>query len=193
MSEGQDDPEIFWVDPRFRGVIPLNGFHVSRSLGRRIRRGAYEVTSDRDFEGVLAGCADRPSTWINTEIAQAYGALHEAGHCHSVEVWQEGRLVGGTYGVVLGGAWFGESMFSRVTDASKLALAHLTERLRRDGFSLFDTQFLTPHLASLGAVEIPRMVYRRRLDVALRVNAHFRGKAEGMPPPALGPLTGAIR
>ncbi|NDV00934.1 leucyl/phenylalanyl-tRNA--protein transferase [Pseudoroseicyclus sp. CLL3-39] len=185
MSEGQDDPEVFWVDPRFRGVIPLGGFHISRSLARRIRRGGYEVTANRDFGGVLAGCADRPSTWINAEIAGAYGALHEAGHCSSVEVWQDGALVGGTYGVTLGGAWFGESMFSRRADASKLALAHLVHRLRLDGFTLFDTQFLTPHLASLGAVEIPRMVYRRRLANALRLDARFRGPAKGMPPPPL--------
>ncbi|WP_373353335.1 leucyl/phenylalanyl-tRNA--protein transferase [Pseudoroseicyclus sp. CXY001] len=183
MSEGQDDPEIFWVDPRFRGVFPLEHFHISRSLARRIRRGGYEVTANRDFAGVLAGCADRPSTWINEEIAAAYGLLHAVGHCHSVEVWQGGRLVGGTYGVVLGGAWFGESMFSRATDASKLALAHLVARLRADGFQLFDTQFLTPHLASLGAIEIPRIAYRRQLDLALRAPAAFRGAVEGMPAP----------
>jgi leucyl/phenylalanyl-tRNA---protein transferase len=156
MAEGREDATIHWVDPRRRGVFPLDGFHVSRSLARRILRDDYSVTVDQDFAGVLAGCADRPETWINAEIHTLYMALHRTGFAHSLEVWQDGALIGGVYGVVLGAAFFGESMFSRRTDASKLALAWLIHRLRAGGFRLFDTQFLTAHLASLGAVEISR-------------------------------------
>lgn len=182
MAEGREAEEIFWVDPRWRGVIPLERFHISRSLARRIRRGGYEVTADRAFTEVVKGCADRETTWINDDIAALYEALFALGAAHSIEVWQEGALIGGTYGVALGGAWFGESMFSRATDASKLALAHLVARLRGDGFTLFDTQFITSHLASLGAEEISRAEYRRRLARALPVPARFKG-TEGMPPP----------
>lgn len=166
MSEGRTDPEIFWVDPRRRGIFPLDRFHISRSLARRMRRGPFRVTMDQDFDAVLAACADRPETWINAPIARLYGELHRLGRAHSVEVWEGEALVGGTYGVTLGSAWFGESMFSRRTDASKVALACLVDLLRRAGFTLFDTQFLTPHLATLGAVEIPRAAYRRRLAEA---------------------------
>ena len=167
MSENRNDPEIFWVDPRRRGVLPLNGFHISRSLARRMRQAAYSVTMDADFAGVLNACADREETWINAEIHRLYMELHHMGTAHSLEIWQDGALAGGVYGVALGGAFFGESMFSRRTDASKLALAHLTDHLRRCGFSLFDTQFITPHLASLGAVEISRSDYHARLREAL--------------------------
>jgi leucyl/phenylalanyl-tRNA--protein transferase len=173
MSESQTDTEIFWVDPKRRGVFPLDRFHVSRSLSRRIRREDYQVTADVDFAGVLAGCADREETWISGTIARLYLDLHNRGLGHSIEVWEDSRLVGGVYGVALGGAFFGESMFSRRTDASKVALAYLVSRLRAGGFVLFDTQFLTPHLASLGAVEISRAEYRDRLSEALRVSGDF--------------------
>lgn len=173
MAERRDDPDLFWVDPRRRGVLPLEGFHVSRSLRRRILRGGYGTSVDRAFAGVLRGCADRPETWINDRIEELYLALFESGHAHSQEVWEGGELVGGVYGVVLGGAFFGESMFSRRADASKVALAFLTARLRRGGFALFDTQFVTPHLLSLGAEEITRTNYRARLARALRAPARF--------------------
>ncbi|EEW25512.1 leucyl/phenylalanyl-tRNA--protein transferase [Rhodobacter ferrooxidans] len=173
MAESRDDPQVHWVDPRLRGVLPLDGFHVSQSLARRIRRSGYQVTADRDFAGVVQACAERPETWINAPIFQLYADLHRMGHAHSLEVWQDGALAGGVYGVVLGAAFFGESMFSRRTDGSKLALAHLVARLRAGGFELFDTQFLTPHLASLGAVEIPRAEYRARLAKALQKQANF--------------------
>lgn len=168
MSEGRDDPDLFWVDPKLRGIIPLDGFHISRSLARRIRQGGYGVSLNGDFEGVMRACADRPETWINAEILDLYCRLHRMGCAHSLEIWTpEGELVGGVYGVALGTAYFGESMFSRRTDASKLALAWLVDHLRRTGFTLFDTQFLTKHLASLGAQEIPRAKYRKLLAAAL--------------------------
>lgn len=181
MAEHRDDPEIFWVDPRRRGVFPLDGFHLSRSLARRIRRGGFEVTIDRDFSGVVDGCADRIDTWINDEIRRQYLSLHQRGNAHSLEIWMDGVLAGGVYGVVLGAAFFGESMFSRRTDASKIALAYLVDRLRLTGFQLFDTQFLTPHLESLGAVEISRAEYHRRLDAALAQDAEF-GRAVAQTP-----------
>lgn len=167
MAEGRDDPDIHWIDPRRRGVFPLEGFHISRSLRRRILTCGWEVRVDTDFAGVVAGCAAREETWINGEIFALYDALFAAGFAHSVEVWEGEALVGGVYGVTLGAAFFGESMFSRRTDASKVALAYAVHRLRAGGFALFDTQFLTPHLASLGAVEIARGEYRRRLAEAL--------------------------
>jgi len=178
MAESRDDPEIHWVDPRLRGIIPLDGFHISRSLARRIRRGGYQATVDTDFAGVVTACAAREETWINDEIHRLYLDLHRMGHAHSQEIWQDGRLIGGVYGVVLGRAFFGESMFSAATDGSKLALAHLVARLRAGGFRLFDTQFLTPHLASLGAVEIPRAEYHRRLAEALKGKARFDAEAD---------------
>ena len=167
MAESRDDPEVFWVDPKRRGIIPLDGFHVSRSLARTLRQGRLRVTCDADFEGVVAGCAARDETWISGPIADLYAELHRRGHAHSVEVWDGEQLAGGVYGVALGAAFFGESMFSRRTDASKVALFHLVERLRSGGFRLFDTQFLTPHLASLGGVEVSRTAYRRMLGDAL--------------------------
>jgi leucyl/phenylalanyl-tRNA--protein transferase len=167
MSQGRDDPEIFWVDPRRRGVLPLDGLHISRSLAKRMRRGDYGVSLNSDFEGVVDACADRAETWINEEIRSQYLALHRLGHAHSLEVWEDERLVGGVYGVSLGAAFFGESMFSKATDASKLALVHLVDHLRRCGFTLFDTQFITDHLASLGAIEISRAAYRTHLALAL--------------------------
>lgn len=174
MAESRDNPEIFWVEPRMRGIVPLDGFHLSRSLARRIRRGDYGVSFDADFAGVVAGCADRPATWINATIAELYIDLHARGHAHSIEVRDpEGGLVGGVYGVAIGAAFFGESMFSRATDASKVALAYLVDRLRVSGFRLFDTQFLTPHLASLGAIEIPARDYLARLSVAISAPARL--------------------
>lgn len=173
MAESRDDPMIHWVDPRRRGILPLEGFHISRSLARRLRSGAYRVTTDRAFADVVTACADRGETWISRRIQQLYHALHDQGHAHSLEVWHGDRMIGGVYGVTLGAAFFGESMFSRATDGSKLALAHLVARLRAGGFRLFDTQFLTPHLASLGAVEIPRGTYHRLLAEALAEAATF--------------------
>ncbi|WP_299145922.1 leucyl/phenylalanyl-tRNA--protein transferase [uncultured Tateyamaria sp.] len=167
MAESRDDPEIFWVDPRLRGVLPLDGFHVSRSLARAMRRSTWQLRMDHDFEAVLDGCADRADTWINPEIRRLYIALHQQGNAHSIELWEDKTLIGGVYGVTLGRAFFGESMFSRRTNASKMALAATVDHLNRAGFTLFDTQFLTPHLASLGAVEITRTAYRTRLEDAL--------------------------
>ncbi|MFZ3583038.1 leucyl/phenylalanyl-tRNA--protein transferase [Loktanella sp. DJP18] len=173
MAETRDAAEVFWVQPRYRGVIPLTGFHVSRSLRKTLRRGHLTATADRDFAGVVKGCAAREETWINAEILAVYLALHAQGDAHSIEVWQDDTLVGGVYGVTIGAAFFGESMFSTVTDASKVALVCAVDRLRRQGFRLFDTQFITPHLASLGAVEIPRATYEARLAMALSAPAHF--------------------
>lgn len=173
MAEGRDDAQVHWIDPRHRGIMPLDGFHLSRSLARRLRRTTFSVTVDQDFDAVVSACADRGETWISHRIQRLYGQLHRRGFAHSIEVRDGAALVGGVYGVVLGGAFFGESMFSRVTDASKIALAHAVHRLRAGGFSLFDTQFLTPHLASLGAVEVPRADYHRRLAAALARPAQF--------------------
>ncbi len=173
MAEGRDDPEIFWVDPQRRGVLPLDQFHVSRSLARAMRRSDWAVRIDTDFSGVVDGCADRADTWINPEIRRLYMALHNRGQAHSIEIYENDRLVGGVYGVTLGAAFFGESMFSRRDNASKMALAVAVDHLARGGFTLFDTQFLTDHLASLGAVEIPRAVYQNRLQNALERKAHF--------------------
>lgn len=177
MAETRDDPDIFWVDPRRRGIFPLNGFHLSRSLSRRMRRWPHGVSVNRAFAAVVDGCADREETWINAEIRSLYIALHRMGHAHSLEIWEEDELVGGVYGVTLGAAFFGESMFSRRTDASKIALAYLVDRLRQGGFTLFDTQFLTPHLASLGAVEVTRAEYHRQLEKALDGRGDFAGPA----------------
>jgi leucyl/phenylalanyl-tRNA--protein transferase len=181
MSEGADDPTLFWVDPQRRGIFPLGGFHISRSLRRRIRQGGFEVRVDSDFSGTVEGCADREPTWINGEIYRCYMALHAIRRAHSVEVWQDGDLAGGVFGVVMGGAFFGESMFSRRTDASKIALAWLVARLNYGGFRLFDTQFVTEHLESLGAVEIPRADYRDRLQEALRTDADFGAMPPDLP------------
>lgn len=175
MSEHRDDPEIFWVDPHMRGVFPLDGFHVARSLAKAIRRRDYEVAINRDFAAVVDACADRDETWINPGIRRLYIALHHRGQAHSFELWRDGALIGGVYGVTLGGAFFGESMFSSARDASKIALAWLVYHLRAQGFTLFDTQFLTPHLASLGAVEITRARYHRQLAAALERRANFLG------------------
>ena len=182
MSDGRDDPEIHWVDPRRRGVLPLDGFHISRKLSRRIRSGQFRVTVDQAFEAVVEACAERGETWISHRIQRLYVQLHSLGFAHSIEVWDGEALVGGVYGVTLGAAFFGESMFSRRTDASKVALAHAMHRLRAGGFRLFDTQFLTPHLASLGGKEIARAEYHRLLVDALGETAAF--DPEGYSPSA---------
>ncbi|AEI93584.1 leucyl/phenylalanyl-tRNA--protein transferase [Roseobacter litoralis] len=173
MAEHRDDPDIFWVDPLRRGVMPLREFHVSRSLRRQMLRTGFEIRVDQDFAGVVDGCADRADTWINDEIRSLYNALHERDQAHSLEVWEEDTLVGGVYGVTLGAAFFGESMFSRRTNASKIALACLVDRLLDGGFALFDTQFLTDHLASLGAIEISRAEYQKALQSACARPASF--------------------
>lgn len=176
MAETRTDRTIHWIDPRHRGVMPLDGFHLSRSLARRIRRGRMQVTVDRAFSAVVAACAEREETWISHRIQRLYEDLHGQGFAHSTEVWDRANLVGGLYGVTLGAAFFGESMFSRATDASKVALAYTVHRLRAGGFRLFDTQFLTAHLASLGAVEIPRDAYRQVLVRAISETAVFTPK-----------------
>ncbi len=177
MAEHRDDPEIFWVDPRRRGVFPLDGFHISRSLSRAMRRTRFTITTNTAFNDVVTGCADRADTWINAQIFSLYAQLHALGHAHALEVWEDDKLVGGVYGVTLGRAFFGESMFSRRDNASKIALACLVDRLNRGGFTLFDTQFLTPHLASLGAQEITRAAYHARLEMALMKTADFTAPA----------------
>ena len=181
MAEHRDDPEIFWVDPRRRGVFPLDGFHISRSLARAMRRTRFTITTNTAFNDVVTGCADRADTWINAEIFGLYAQLHTLGHAHALEVWEDDMLVGGVYGVTLGRAFFGESMFSRRDNASKIALACLVDRLNRGGFTLFDTQFLTPHLASLGAQEITRAAYHARLEMALMKTADFTAPAAASP------------
>jgi leucyl/phenylalanyl-tRNA---protein transferase len=177
MAETRHDPDVFWVDPRRRGIFPLDRFHISRSLARRMRRWPHRVTVNRAFADVVDACADRDETWINAEIRRLYLDLHAMGHAHSLEVREGDTLVGGVYGVTLGAAFFGESMFSRRTDASKIALAYLVDRLRQGGFRLFDAQFLTPHLASLGAVEVTRAEYHRQLEKALAGDGDFAGPA----------------
>ena len=173
MSDSRDDPEIFWVDPQKRGLLPIAEFHISKSLAKRMRKTELYVSVDRDFSGVVDGCADREDTWINAEIRELYLALHTEGHAHSLEVWDEDELVGGVYCVSLGAAFFGDSMFSRRTNASKMALACLTEMLDRGGYTLFDTQFITDHLASLGCFEIDRGKYHQLLDAAQAKPAKF--------------------
>ena len=167
MADSREAHELFWVEPKNRAIIPLDGFHLSRSLRRTLRSGRFDVTHDRDFAGVIAACADREETWINAELEHAMVALHGSGHAHSIEVWEAGELVGGLYGVKLGRAFFGESMFSRRTDASKVALAWLVARLKAGNFTLLDCQFMTEHLASLGAITIPREAYVALLSAAL--------------------------
>ena len=181
MAESRDAGDLHWVDPRSRGVFPLSDFHISRSLARRIRQGAYRIRTNSDFSGVVRACAERPETWINDQLFGLYDALHQMGHAQSLEVWEDDTLTGGVFGLTLGAAFFGESMFSRRTDASKIALAYLVDRLKVAGFTLFDTQFLTPHLASLGAVEIPRAAYRAQLADALRKAADFNAVAVPAP------------
>jgi len=182
MAESREAKTLYWLDPEQRGLIPLDRFHLSRRLARRMRQAPYTVTANRAFGRVIAQCAaPRPSSaesWINTEIAGLFTALHAQGHAHSIETWQDGTLVGGLYGVALGGAFFGESMFSRADDASKIALVHLVARLRLCGFTLLDAQFQTAHLAQFGTEEVPRATYKRLLAAAVDVPARFRKDVE---------------
>jgi leucyl/phenylalanyl-tRNA---protein transferase len=177
MADSADDPELFWVDPHRRGILPLEAFHVPRRLRRIVRQGSFEIRCDSAFAEVIRGCAEasekRPNTWINDEIVQLYTALSGRGAAHSIECWRDGMLVGGLYGVSLGAAFFGESMFSRVSEASKVALVHLAARLRLGGYRLLDCQFLTPHLARFGGIEITRSRYHRLLAEALSYRASF--------------------
>ena len=199
MAESRDAADVFWVEPRRRAIIPLDNFHTSRSLARRLRSGRFSVTRDTAFEAVMLACADRDETWINRDIERATLGLHAAGHAHSIECWHDGHLVGGLYGVRLGRAFFGESMFSRMTDASKVALAWLVARLRVGGFTLLDCQFMTSHLASLGARQVSRDAYVGLLSSALGSGAGgstgsgagaagsslVAGSSEGEPDPPL--------
>jgi len=173
MAESREAKELFWVEPHERGVFPLDGLIVSRSLAKTVRSDRFRVVADRDFRAVMRACADRDNTWVNDEILRLYCNLFEAGHAHSVEVYEGGALVGGLYGVNLRGAFFGESMFHRARDASKVALVHLFARLRKGGFLLLDTQFLTEHLASLGAVSVSRETFRLLLAEAMAKEGDF--------------------
>ena len=182
MAETRHGHRLYWLDPERRGVLPLDRFHAPRRLMRTVRSGAYRITADQDFAGVIAGCAaaapGREDTWINTEIARLFCELHADGHAHSIEAWREGVLAGGLYGIAIGGAFFGESMFSVARDASKVSLVHLVARLRLGGFTLLDTQFLTGHLSQFGAHEMPRAAYKLRLADAVGVAAHWPDPGE---------------
>jgi len=177
MAESADDPALYWIEPEMRGIIPLDTFHVPARLARTVRSTPFSVQVNRNFEAVIQGCAapqrDRARTWINGRIRRIYRALHAHGHCHSVEVYDGAELVGGLYGVSLGRAFFGESMFHRARDASKIALVHLIARLRAGGFRLLDTQFVTDHLRTFGAVEVPKRRYHRLLEEALVGEGNF--------------------
>ena len=186
MADSRDAAELFWVEPRNRAILPLDRFHLSRSLRRTLRSGRFDVTHDRDFAAVITACADRDETWINAELEQAMLALNQSGHAHSIEVRQGAELVGGLYGVKLGRAFFGESMFSRSRDASKVALAWLVARLQVGNFTLLDCQFMTEHLASLGAISIPRETYVALLSAALGGGVSAGVPATGAPVEALG-------
>ena len=177
MAESADDPALYWIEPEKRGVIPLDRFHMPDRLARTVRSDRFTVTVDRDFDSVLEGCAEphpgRPRTWINTRIRVLYRKLYERRHCHSIEVYEGENLVGGLYGVTLGRAFFGESMFHRARDASKVALVHLVARLKTGGFKLLDTQFVTDHLRTFGAIEVPRRQYHKLLEAALTGEGDF--------------------
>ncbi|SHL99544.1 leucyl/phenylalanyl-tRNA--protein transferase [Roseibium suaedae] len=177
MAESAEDATLFWIEPELRGILPLDHFHLPKRLKRTLRADKFEIRINTDFEGVINGCAgsgpDRPQTWINDEIRRLYGALFEQGYCHTVEAWHEGKLAGGLYGISLNGVFFGESMFTRVTDASKICLTHLVARLIAGGYKLLDTQFLTEHLARFGTIEISRDIYSDLLDDALQEEGDF--------------------
>lgn len=183
MAEAADDPNLFWVEPELRGVIPLDRFHLSSRLARTVRSDRFEIRVDTAFEAVIAACAeardDRPDTWINSRIREVFGALFALGHVHTVECWQDDCLVGGLYGMSLGGAFFGESMFHRQTDASKVALVHLVARLRHGGYRLLDAQFQTTHLAQFGTQEVPRAAYQGLLEQAITVSANWHAWPPG--------------
>lgn len=187
MAETRDDPELFWIDPERRGILPLDGAHLPRRLKRTVRQGVFDIRCDTACREVIRACAapgtspGRDNSWINNQIIDLYGALHDRGFVHSVECWREDQLIGGLYGVSLGGAFFGESMFSRQRDASKVALVHLLARLHHAGFVLLDTQFSTEHLRQFGTIEIPRDEYHLRLDAALQIRTEFySGPSEGV-------------
>ena len=173
MAEHREDASVKWYEPKIRGILPLDGFHVSHSLARVIRKGIFDVRTDTAFREVMLNCADREETWINDQIVDAYCKLFDLGLAHSVESWKDDKLVGGLYGVSLGGAFFGESMFSKETNASKVALCALVDRLKAGGYTLLDTQFLTSHLASFGGIEIMQEDYLILLDQALDIKASF--------------------
>lgn len=185
MAESADDPGLHWIEPKMRGIIPLEGFHLSEKLARLVRQDRYRVVADQDFAGVIDACAApraaSQETWINSHIRRLYGALFESGHCHTIEVYDGETLVGGLYGIALGAAFFGESMFHRARDCSKLALVHLVARLKAGGFTLLDTQFVTDHLRQFGAVEVQRRIYRRMLEDALSRDAAFDCWPDGPP------------
>ena len=186
MAESADDPALYWIEPHARGILPLDSVHVPRRLARTIRSGQFDVRVDTDFQGVIDGCAasrpGRRSTWINSRIRQLYGALFRQGHCHTVETWLDGRLVGGLYGVALGSAFFGESMFSTERDASKVALVYLAARLVHGGFTLLDTQFVTDHLRQFGTVELDKAEFQSALDEAMSRKASFLSLPVDTPP-----------
>ncbi len=190
MAESAEDNALYWIEPERRGILPLDRVHVPKRLARTIRAGGFEVKVDNDFEGVIEGCAaprsGRRSTWINGRIRSLYRDLFALGHCHTIEVWQDGELTGGLYGVHLGRAFFGESMFSRARDASKIALIYLVARLRFGGFTLLDTQFVTGHLARFGAIEVSRQEFQRFLEAALA-----GGLCQGSSPGSGGAASGA--
>lgn len=194
MAEGRGDPSLFWVSPERRGIFPLDGFYVPRRLRRTVRTDKFQVKADTAFGKVMRACAapaaGREDTWINDEIVRLYTALHASGYAHSVESWRDGHLVGGLYGVRLGAAFFGESMFSRETDASKVALVHLVARLKAGGFKLLDAQFLTEHLAQFGAVEISRAEYLRQLNRAISAPAYWPASAGKVGIASLAPALG---
>jgi len=177
MAESADDPGLYWIEPEERGIIPLDAFHIPRRLKRTVTSGKFEIRIDSDFDAVIDGCAGavegRPKTWINGRIRRLYGELFTMGACHTVETWRDGKLVGGLYGVELGGAFFGESMFSRERDASKVALVHLVARLKAGGFRLLDAQFTTEHLRQFGAIDVERSVYQAMLEEAIAATADF--------------------
>lgn len=189
MAESADSDDVLWIDPELRGILPLLRFHAPRSLLKTVRQDRFEITWDQAFEAVLDGCADRRSTWINGEIRRLYLALHRMGYAHSVEARQGGRLVGGLYGVKLGAAFFGESMFSRERDASKVALVHLVARLKRGGFRLLDTQFVTEHLAQFGARSISRARYHDLLELAVSTPADWSAFDPATPPQEVAQLS----
>ena len=187
MADTAEDLSLYWIEPEHRGIVPLDRFHVPARLARTVRSDRFTVTVNRDFDAVIEGCAaphpGRAKTWINARIRALYRKLHERGHCHSIEVYEGGELAGGLYGVTLGSAYFGESMFHRVRDASKVALVHLVARLKAAGFTLLDTQFVTDHLRTFGAVEISRRQYHRLLEDALRSEARFAARPLDRPIP----------
>ncbi|ODT59341.1 MULTISPECIES: leucyl/phenylalanyl-tRNA--protein transferase [Paracoccus] len=176
MAESADDDRLYWFDPPMRGIIPVGGVHAARSLRRDLRRGGWSAHLDGDFDAAVAACADRDTTWINAPLAALYRQLHDAGHAHAIEVRRDGLFAGCIFGITIGGAFFGESMMSAQENGSRMALLWTSSHLQRCGFALFDTQFLTPHLARMGGVEIPRAAYRSRLAAALRRQANFRAQ-----------------